>query len=305
MASRDKFSKDLDRASVTIVGSSEGPMPPLPVVPPDVTKVGLPSQSESVEDQGTTLDYLPLAIYCKQKRCTWTIEKIKSPIMSIMTPSGKVVQPKHKVNGSYGGLLWIFMIDPKSSLGDGTYINQTRFWQRLTQSWIPANEPHVTRIAVTQGITETESQSLSFTVGAKIGFAKKVINAELSASLTKSFGYSVSIHSESTVTDEFPFSAQPVEQVVGVYQLMERFMVYPGPNLANYVAGYNEHYRKICKSMKVFCMSVAAELPMTYPTSSYLQIAGTNDPTQLVEQPMLSQQEIGELVKNSIKLTKE
>ncbi|MGD2114526.1 MAG: hypothetical protein PVG07_05730 [Acidobacteriota bacterium] len=295
--------QEQDRATFEIVGEAEGLMPPRPEVPPNVTEVGLPSESDSVENRGATLDYLPVAQFCTATKCKWTITDINYPILSIMTPDGKVVQPDYEVEGNFDDLLDVLMMAPESDLGEGTRISQVRFWRRLTQAWVPADEPHVTRVSVTEGITETESQSLSFTVGAKVGF-NKVIFAELSAQLTESFGYSVSVSSEQTITEEFSFGEAPAEQVVGVYQLMERYVIYPGPNLANFVAAANEIYGQWCESLGYMCQESAAELPFTYPASSYLQLAGTDDPSQPVERRMLSPREIRELAESSLQVAK-
>lgn len=44
----------------------------------------------------------------------------------------------------------------------------------------------------TSGITETDDETLSFTIGAKVGFNKGILG-ELSASLTESFSSQVAI----------------------------------------------------------------------------------------------------------------
>lgn len=294
MSSINKSSEDDHRIAVTTSNPTEGLIPPSPKVPPNVLRDGFPLRSETVNIEGRSLDYLPMASYCKRAKCGGTITSIGSPCMGIMTLTGKTTLPKFNYQGDLNSLLFILMFDPNSILGEGTHINQTRYWQRVTQCWIPADESHITKIAVTEGITETESQALSFSVGAKVGFSAKVINAELSAALTKSFSYSISIKSETTVSNEFPFGKKPAPQVVAVYQLIDEYVIYPGQNFANYIFEWNKDWNYVLGE------EFTPEMPMTYPTSSYLQISGMDDQSYIADQPMLSQEEIRMLVKNSI-----
>lgn len=292
-----------EQAAVKYLGGEAGAntMPPPPVVPPNVITVGLPFNSASVDVDGSTLDYLPLALYCNQSDCSWEITDISYPLIGIMTTSGNVVQPKYKVNSNQGSLLFILMIDPQSDLVIGTSIRQTNYWERLTQSWVPAETPHTTTIAVTSGITETDGETMSFTIGAKVGFNQKGILGELSASLTESFSSQVSITEQTTVTDQFQFPEKTVQQVDGVYQLIQAFTVYPGPNLTNYVTEMNEAYKQVCEQMHLFCSTYKVEMPFTYPTPSYLQIVGTDATNVGVMKFPLSPDEIKALARKSIK----
>ena len=191
------------------------------------------------------------------------------------------------------------MIDPQSDLGIGTSIRQTIYWERITQSWVPAETPHTTTIAVTSGITETDGETLSFTLGAKVSFNKGILG-ELSSSLTKSFSSQVSITEQTTVTDQFQFPEKTVQQVDGVYQLTQTFTVYPGPNLTNYVTEMNDGYKQACELTHTFCSTYKAEMPFAYPEPSYLQIAGTDATGAGVIKFPLSQDEIKALVKKSV-----
>ena len=258
----------------TAGAADEGPLPPPPVIPPDVTRTGLPARSATVEVDGDVIDYLPVSVYCKASGCSWTVEVTGAPWLGIMTPAGKQVK-KYDCSGSNGQFLYAMMGDPATNLGNGTVIRQTRYWKRLTQSVVPANTPHETSIAVTSGITQTQGETMSYSVGASVGF-DKVIQAQLSAELSKSFSFEIAITNETTVTDTFTFPALSVTQVDGVYQLVESFAVSPGPDYAAIVAEFNTAYGDICRRMGMFCSEYRAEVPFEYPASTYLQVVGTD-----------------------------
>lgn len=283
-------------AVVTGTDSTSGQLPPPPVVPPNVTDVGLPETSDSIYDDGTTLDYVPLAMFCEQSECSGKITSIGPSILGIMTPEGNVEQPKWSYDGNYGDLLYILMLDPKSEEAQGTVIRQELYWQRISQSFVPPNTPHTTQIAVTSGISETEAEELSFSVGANVGF-NNTITGSLSADLSKSFSQSVTISEETTVTDEFPFNAQPTEQVTGVYQLMQTFYIEPGDNLVKAIAALQANQELMCSGkmgIKI-CQHVEAVMPFVYPSSTYLQIFGVDSDSAQLKATMSTQQLISAL----------
>lgn len=281
-----------ERRSYSLAGERPGDaaLPPPPEIPPNVTEVGLPDRSESVAIRGKLLDYLPVAEFCDQGKCAWTRELKSGPWLGILSPSGENVGKKYRVDGAQGELLCVWMFRLDSQLKTGTVVGQELYWQRLSQSLVPAGEDHETTVAITSGITVTRGRSLSRSVGARVGIGEALLG-ELSGSLTESFSQQVSITEQTTVTETFRFSPEPVEQVVGVYRLVRSFEILPGPNYAAYVAAVNRqgaqgpvHFR------------VAAKLPFSYPAPSYLQVAGVNDANAVVERRMLSDEEMHELV---------
>lgn len=285
-----------EQATVKYLGAraDDNLMPPSPQVPSNVTEVGLPTMSASVDVYGTTLDYLPVAVYIKN--CPVALEfGTQYPMIGIMTPDGDVVQRYQTKVITPGSLSCVWMFDPKSELGIETSIRQKLYWNRVSQSLIPEKTPHTTSVSVTSGITETEGESLSFSIGAKVGFSK-VITADLSSTLTKSFSHQVSITNQTSVTEQFAFPEKPVKQVVGIYQVNQTFSIYAGANLANYVANLNAH--PALGSWYTF----KAEMPFIYPGSSYLQVSGTDSPSALETKHMLSPEAIDVLVKNSLPL---
>lgn len=280
-----------ENAVVTGADSSSSQLPPPPVVPPNVTDVGLPETSDSIYLDGSTLDYVPLAMFCEQSSCSGKITSIEYPIMGIMTPDGNVEQPKWSYDGDYGDLLYILMLDPKSEQAQGTVILQELYWQRISQSFVPANTPHTTQIAVSSGISETEAEQLSFSVGANVGF-NSGITGSLSTDLSKSFSQSVTISTETTVTDSFPFNAQPTEQVTGVYQLMQTFSIQPGDNLVKALAAIQANQALMCSGqlpIKI-CQSIEAVMPFVYPSSTYLQIFGVDSDTAELKATMSTEE---------------
>lgn len=270
-------------------------MPPQPVAPPNVVEVGMPDRSDSVTVEGALIDYIPVAIYCGcTDSCSGKLTSIGDDIIGIMAPDGTVHQPKWSFSGDSGELLYILMVDPDSEYGVGTTVEQILYWQRISQSWVPANAPHTTSVAVTSGISESDTESLSFSVGANIQFGASTskMNADLSSSLTKSFSSTVTISESTTVTETFSFEATPAQQVVAVYQLVQDFQISPGPNLLQVLEAMQQMYAARCSGQAPGpCQTIEAVMPVTYPEATYLQTSGV-DTTGSAAPKLLSPAEI-------------
>ncbi len=274
-------------------------MPPAPVVPSNVLEVGMPERSDSVTVEGALIDYIPLAMYCGQANgCSGKVTTIDYPITGIMAPDGTVHQPKWSYDGDSGELLYIYMADPNSDLGVGTTVEQVLYWQLISQAWVAANEPHSKSIAVTSGISESETQSMSFSVGANIGFGASTskMNGDLSASLTKSFSTTVTISESTTVTENFSFAAAATQQVCAVYQLMQAFQISPGPNLLQAVASVRTTQALFCSGKLIGpCHTLEVVMPVTCPEAGYMQLSGTDTSPQAKTVNIMSPDELKRL----------
>lgn len=268
--------------------TTSGQLPPRPVVPPNVTETGLPSRSDSIFSDGSTLDYVPWAMYCEEAQCSGKITSVGSDIIGIMAPDGTVHQPKWSYDGNMGDLLFVMMINPRSETAKGTIIQLEQYWQLLTSSIVPANTPHTTTWTVTNGISQTEAETMSFSVGAQVGF-NDGITGSLSSELSKSFSQSVTVSEEQSISEEFPFNAQPQEQVCGVYQLMQTYSVIPGENLNKTLMSFWANEALMCSGalpISAPCKISKITMPFAYPANQFLQVWGVDSDTAALKATM-------------------
>lgn len=263
-------------------------LPPRPVVPPNVTETGLPSVSESILSDGSTLDYIPWAMYCQEAECSGKITSIGGDIIGIMAPDGSVHQPKWSYEGSMGDLLYVMMINPRSEAAKGTIVQMEEYWQLLTSSIVPANTPHTTTWTVTSGISQTQAETMSFSIGAQVGFNDK-ITGNLSTELSRSFSESLTISEQESISEQFPFNPQPQEQVCGIYQLMQTYSVIPGENLQKTLMSIWANEALRCSDAVPIsgpCKISKVTMPFVYPANQLLQVWGVDTDTAALKATM-------------------
>lgn len=288
----------------TIGGAStEFPLPPHPVVPPNPVETGLPDDSSAITAQGDILDYLSLPVTCASEQCKGiTVKAGGKPIVGLIDTRGKQ-HSSMSVSGYWGQLLFTFMVDPASKTAAGSKLVEKSYWMRIEQDIVPANVPYKLTYTLNSGISQTDTVSFAYTLGAKIGGSYSGITAELSASLTKSFSHSVTINEQETVSREFSTSVQPYAQIVGIYQLVEEFAVIPGANLSQYMSKFNKTYGpggEWCALTRA-CMKCAESGGILNRTPTYLQVVAHDETAANSEgTPILSLAEIDDLVTSSI-----
>ena len=263
-------------------------LPPQPVVPPNVTEVGLPSRSDSVFSDGSTLDYVPWAIYCQEAECSGKVTSIGDNIIGIMAPDGTVHQPKWSFDGNMGDLLYVLMVNPRSAAAQGTIIQLEEYWQLLTSSIVPADTPHTTTWTVTSGISQTQAETMSFSIGAQVGF-NDGITGNLSTELSKSFSESVTVSEQQSISEEFPFNPQPQEQVCGIYQLMQTYSIIPGENLQKALMSVWANEALQCSGalpISAPCKISKITMPFAYPANQLLQVWGVDTDTTALKATM-------------------
>lgn len=292
----------LVRATVGGSATDDSSLPPQPVIPIDPVENGLPSRSESKIFSGSLLDYLPVPCTCESQSCKPEMSGVKRPVVGLMDPQG-IQHSSGTFHALWNQLLFTLMLDPSTSTASGSVIQETDYWQLIAQDIVPANTTHQIQVAITNGVSQTDTTSFAYTVGIKIGGSYQGITGELSASLTKSFTHAVTVSEQQTVTRTFTVDAAPYQQVVGIYQLMQAFAVIPGANLTQYMLAWNKNFgpgSAMCVATGT-CMNVAAGGGVANPTPTYLQIVA-HDQTgaAAARPPILSMSDALALAKSSV-----
>ena len=176
---------------------------------PDLTLGYLPARSPSVSYEGALLDYLPLQVSCKGAECSATMNSGGATV-GFIDPAGRE-HSSLDYTAHYNQLIATEMIDPTSAVAQGSTLIEEDYWELQFSVSLPANTPFETDRAVTSGITETDSTTFSYTIGASI--------SKLSASLTSSFNirWLSPIKYLRPTNSNGPSRAS--ETTVGVYQL--------------------------------------------------------------------------------------
>jgi hypothetical protein len=281
-AASDHLSADVP----LLVGSSG--LPPKP----DLSLGYLPARSSSALFEGTLLDYLPVQVSCKGVECNGTLSVNGPPSLGLIDPAGNQ-HASIDYTAYYGQLIATSMIDPTSAIAQGSTLIEEDYWQLLWSVVVPAGTPFATDQAVTSGITETDTTTFSYTLGAKL---EHMGTGGLEASLTNSFQHAVAITNQDTTTYKFQWPQRLTEATVGVYQLMQAFWVQPGSNLMAMLSQLNAEFG--CSGPFGFCLKFGSDATFAYPTSTYLQAATT--PPRI---NILGINEIKQLIQRSISIS--
>ncbi|CAF0737560.1 unnamed protein product [Didymodactylos carnosus] len=233
--------------------SPEIDLPPLPRIPLNVTKVGLPKVSDSVTIHGKFVDgYIPVGCYCTEEQCSSNVKPMKDgAVTGIMQPDGNMVRTKTTVKAKKNDLLFFLMLNTSSSdfLHD-TFPTRSSYWQLIsTQSIIQPGSSHRTGYTVTRGISKSNIDVFGLNIGATIP-VKFILGLQIS--FKKSFETEVQFSEETSVNEIYEFPSKNVEQVVGIYQLMERYAIHAGQFLINFIDEQNSNSAKRCIKWLVF-----------------------------------------------------
>jgi hypothetical protein len=233
---------------------------------PDLTLGYLPARSPSVFFEGALLDYLPLQVSCKGAKCSATMNAGGAAV-GIIDPAGNQ-HSSLDYTAYYGQLIATEMIDPTSAVAQGSTLIEEDYWELQFSVTLPADTPFETDQAVTSGITETDTTTFSYTIGASI--------SKLSASLTSSFQHTVAITNQESTTYKFQWPSRSAETTVGVYQLIQSFSVRPGSNLTAVISQSNTVLGKCGGEFwDNFCLKFESDAVFVYPTPTFLQAATT------------------------------
>lgn len=217
---------------------------PFPPVNPSWFVNGLPDNipTQGAGLSGSPIDFIPIDVISKSAISSSTLSLNPASLSNFdgyIDTNGTfhpVVPQKIQFSNVGPGMRVVTLFYKKGSVPwiDGCKVHGKGKWVLLSDfGGIEPGSTATKSISYKQGVNQTNAESLSFTVGAKVGGTLEGITGELSASLTSTFSSSVTITEETTVTDTISFQAQDKEQRVGAYQFYRNYFVEPGQALVD------------------------------------------------------------------------
>ena len=203
----------------------EFPDPPSYVIPQ--TKL-LPERSNSIKTVLQFRDSIPIACFCDRPTCKANVKSIQSPVIGLLKRDGQIVTSL-EIKASQGELMYIILIDTKSIVADGSYLERTSYWQL-------ADGQHQVLPGVPFDIEITRQISVSILkqTNPKFNFDTEIKNIAITA-LETSSGLSIASMKESRGTSIYRHLPSEVSRAIGVYQLIYEFVIYPEISLMNYI----------------------------------------------------------------------
>ncbi len=279
-------------------------LPPRPVVPCDVSAVGLPVTSGSIYFNNTVQDYIGLKVTCfetssvlENLECFTSKRRSDSAIhnrnidfedghcLGIRDIHGNVFQSYSFTCTNAGYSPGTVLLDPvyyKHTV-QGTYVKEQDYWSLVQQAFVPANTPHKMEVIESYGVSQTSASALSDSVGVSTqdswsnnfgGYTK-----DMSSSLTEIFAHQTTIDESVTIDETFYFNATVAEQVDGVYQLVQFYQTIPSISLQQAITKNNAQNHDDCDSfLHDRCYSFSLPVTYRYSANTYLQVAGTDRP---------------------------
>jgi hypothetical protein len=203
----------------------------------------LPERSDSIKTNISFQEYIPVGCFCDRSKCKANVKSIESPILGLYTRDGKTVTSLD-IEVNEGELMYIILIDRKSSLSDDTYLERTSYWYLADgQHQLLAGASFDFEARRQVSVTEMRDNNLKYSIGLE---TKQIVVA----SLEMTTGLSILSAEELENKNSYHYSASQLSRVVGIYQLFHELAIYPGISLTNYVGTQQTGAR--CVSYLIF-----------------------------------------------------
>jgi len=182
-----------------------------------------------------------------------------------------------------GELMFIILIDRKSSLADDTYLERTSYWNLIdSQHELLAGAPLDFEIRRQVSVSILKEKNSQFSLGNET-------KDTLISALEMSSGLSILNPDEFANQTHYYYSASESSQAVGVYQLFHELATHPGPTLTNYVRSQNTGakcslyllLRRTCGSLQLLPSflqrtSVFRQVTVNFTTTSNIETTDEN-----------------------------
>lgn len=275
-------------------------LPPWPVVPCNVSKVGLPGSSASIKFDSSIQDYIGLKVTCITTSTTLeTINCLSGAAagskndrnvgfndgycLGVRDSRGNVFQSYSFTCTSAGYSPCTVLLDPVhyASTVRGTYTMEVDYWSLVQEAFVPPGLPHKMGITESYGVSQTSASLLSDSVGVETqdGWNSNYASytEDMSSRLTEAFLHQVTIDESVTIDETFYFNATSVDQVDGVYQLIQMYQTIPSTTLQNAISTQNANLQSDCYSfLAMHCYMFSLPVTYKYSANTYLQIVGTD-----------------------------
>ncbi|CAI8883724.1 MULTISPECIES: hypothetical protein [Bacillus] len=147
----------------------------------------------------------------------------------------------YEKTGNKGDVLYTIAIPKNDPILEDTKLKKEVNWKLIDSNVVDKNSGYHWSKAVTSGVSHNVTVGLSYTIGMEVGLEGI---AKVNQSLTASFGYGVTLNSESTVTKTFDFNPKPTDYAydqyrTALYQQVATYSVIPGGKLQKWMSDQN------------------------------------------------------------------
>lgn len=146
----------------------------------------------------------------------------------------------YEKTGNKGDVLYTIAIPKNDPILEDTKLKKEVNWKLIDSNVVDKNSGYHWSKAVTSGISHNVTVGLSYTIGMEVGLEGV---AKVNQSLTASFGYGVTLNSESTVTKTFDFNPKTDyaydQYRTALYQQVATYSVTPGEKLQKWMSEQN------------------------------------------------------------------
>ncbi|MBD5798237.1 hypothetical protein BHU24_27595 [Bacillus pseudomycoides] len=147
------------------------------------------------------------------------------------------VGEEYEKTGNKGEVLYTIAIPKNDPILEDTKLKKEVNWKLIDSNIVDKNSGYHWSKAVTSGISHNVTVGLSYTIGMEVGLEGV---AKVNQSLTASFGYGVTLNSESTVTKTFDFNPKTDyaydQYRTALYQQVATYSVIPGEKLQKWMS---------------------------------------------------------------------
>lgn len=149
---------------------------------------------------------------------------------------------------------------------EGSKVTSNGYWKLLQDfGGIDAGSTASQQVSLTSGVSNTDSQSLSYAIGLTAGIKGTIegieLSTQISTTLTQTFGKSVTISTQQTVSTTVDYQAQPKSQRIGVYQFYR-----------NYTTDASDHTRSAFEDKVKYVQKRVATKTSSYPTNHFQKV---------------------------------
>lgn len=214
-------------------GDNDGPPPNTPAIPmPTYPGEALPEKSDSlILEEVQILTFAPKNALAPDTIAAFTgmpynyVNTLNNQVT--LVDEGQIVDPVYvpfkgctEPDCSWG-LIFSSSFNCHG-VGHIPLIQYLRYWQKIFSTVIQYPSNYMESHTYTEGTSETTGESFSYT----LGLSGQAYGIGLSAELTKTFTYSITISSESSITKEFSCPSIEGKTIVfTVWQLVEGFRI--------------------------------------------------------------------------------
>ncbi|PED69097.1 hypothetical protein CN680_22570 [Bacillus pseudomycoides] len=202
-----------------------------------------PNEWHVSTNDGALIDYVYVDVVAKENG-TSINNVIRYKDYRILKADGTWLQDgeSYSKTANKGQVLYSIAIPKTNPALSDTKLKKNVSWKLIDSNIVDKNSGYHWSKAVTSGISHNVTVGLSYTIGMEVGLEGI---AKVNQSLTASFGYGVTLNSESTVTKTFDFNPKPDyaydQYRTALYQQVANYSVAPGAGLQKWISNWENN----------------------------------------------------------------